>query len=262
MKTTRGLTLTALVLMTAACEDVPTFPALEIEPNEAAVETAIDLADALSQSVVEAGLADLPSDSLAPVPPDSIGLDRRHPSDRRPDARRPDDRRPNDRRPDARRPDDRRPDRGRAELAVALSGQAVSLATRLLQEHGADEEQERFLMHAEEQHRKAKAALEEGREVLAVELAQSATKTSLKAVVLPGGITAEEARMVHGLAADLLREAKVAVAANPTALNRHLLKVAEELFRKGSDKVTDAQASTRGVVPLWKSAVISSFLIG
>ena len=39
-------------------------------------------------------------------------------------------------------------------------------------------------------------------------------------------------------------------------------KVAEELFRKGSDQVTDAQASTRGVVPLWKSAVISSFLIG
>ena len=43
MKTTRGLTLTALVLMTAACEDVPTFPALEIEPSEASVETAMDL---------------------------------------------------------------------------------------------------------------------------------------------------------------------------------------------------------------------------
>ena len=80
--------------------------------------------------------------------------------------------------------------------------------------------------------------------------------------MLPGGITAEEARMIHGLAADLLPEAKAAVAANPTALRRHLLKVAEELFRKGSDQVTDAQASTRGVVPLWKSAVISSFLIG
>ena len=52
--------------------------------------------------------------------------------------------------------------------------------------------------------------------------------------------------MIHGLAADLLPEAKAAVAANPTALRRHLLKVAEELFRKGSDQVTDAQASTRG----------------
>ena len=78
-----------------------------------------------------------------------------------------------------------------------------------------------------------------------MELAQSATKTSLKAVVLPGGITAEEARMIHSLAADLLRQAEAAVAANPTALNRHLLKVAKELFRKGSDQVTDAQASTR-----------------
>ena len=68
--------------------------------------------------------------------------------------------------------------------------------------------------------------------------------------------------MIHSLAADLLRQAEAAVAANPTALNRHLLKVAKELFRKGSDQVTDAQASTRGVVPLWKSAVISSFLIG
>ena len=261
MKMTRGLTLTALVLMTAVCEDAPTFPALEIEPSEAAVETAMDLADVLSQAVVDAGLADVPSDSLTTSPTDSI-----QPNDRRPDARRPDDRRtdarrPDDRRPDARRPNDRRPDRGRAELAVALSGQAVALATRLLQEQGADEQQERLLMHAEEQHRKAKAALEEGREALAVELAHSATKTSLKAVVLPGGITAEEARMIHSLAADLLREAKTAVAANETALNRHLLKVAEELFRKGSDQVTDAQASTRGVVPLWKSAVISSFLI-
>ena len=247
MKTTRGLTLTALVLMTAACEDAPTFPALEIEPSEAAVETAMDLAYALSLSVVEAGLADVPSDSLTTSPTDSIPADSI---------------RPDDRRPDARRPNDRRPDRGRAELAVALSGQAVALATRLLHEQGADEQQERLLMHAEEQHRKAKAALQEGREAAAVELAQSATKTSLKAVVLPGGITAEEARMIHSLAADLLREAEAAVAANPTALNHHLLKVAEELFRKGSDQVTDAQASTRGVVPLWKSAVISSFLIG
>ena len=242
MKTTRALTLTALVLMTAACEDVPTFPALEIEPSEATVETAMDLADVLSQAVVDAGLADVPSDSLTTSPTDSI--------------------QPDDRRPDARRPDHRRPDHGRAELAVALSGQAVALATRLLHEQGADEEQKRLLMHAEEQHRKAKAALQEGREALAVELAQSATKTSLKAVVLPGGITEEEARMIHSLAANLLPEAQEAVAANPTALNRHLLKVAEELFRKGSDQVTDAQASTRGVVPLWKSAVISSYLIG
>ena len=292
MKTTRALTLTALVLMTAACEDVPTFPALEIEPSEATVETAMDLAYVLSQAVVDAGLADVPSDSLTTSPTDSIQPgdrrpDARRPNDRRPDARRPDDRRPDarrpddrrpdarrpddrrpdarrpdDRRPDARRPDDRRPDRGRAELAVALSGQAVALATRLLHEQGADEEQKRLLMHAEEQHRKAKAALQEGREALAVELAQSATKTSLKAVVLPGGITEEEARMIHSLAANLLPEAQEAVAANPTALNRHLLKVAEELFRKGSHQVTDAQASTRGVVPLWKSAVISSYLIG
>ena len=272
MKTTRALTLTALVLMTAACEDVPTFPALEIEPSEATVETAMDLADVLSQAVVDAGLADVPSDSLTTSPTDSIQPgdrrpDARRPNDRRTDARRPDDRRPDarrpdDRRPDARRPDHRRPDHGRAELAVALSGQAVALATRLLHEQGADEEQKRLLMHAEEQHRKAKAALQEGREALAVELAQSATKTSLKAVVLPGGITEEEARMIHSLAANLLPEAQEAVAANPTALNRHLLKVAEELFRKGSDQVTDAQASTRGVVPLWKSAVISSYLIG
>ena len=165
MKTTRGLTLTALVLMTAACEDAPTFPALEIEPSEAAVETAMDLAYALSLSVVEAGLADVPSDSLTTSPTDSIPADSI---------------RPDDRRPDARRPNDRRPDRGRAELAVALSGQAVALATRLLHEQGADEQQERLLMHAEEQHRKAKAALQEGREAAAVELAQSATKTSSK----------------------------------------------------------------------------------
>ena len=173
MKTTRGLTLTALDLMTAACEDVPNFPALEIESSEAAVETAMDQAYALSLSVVDAGLADVPSDSLTTSPTDSIPADSLRPYDRRPDARRPNDRRPDarrsdDRRPDARRPDDRRPDRGRAEVAVALSGQAVALATRLLHEHGADEEQKRLLTHAEEQHRKAKAALQEGREAAAV----------------------------------------------------------------------------------------------
>ena len=125
----------------------------------------MDLAYALSLSVVDAGLADVPSDSRTTSPTDSIPADSLRPYDRRPDARRP-----NDRRPDARRPDDRRPDRGRAEVAVALSGQAVALATRLLHEHGADEEQKRLLTHAEEQHRKAKAALQEGREAAAVEL--------------------------------------------------------------------------------------------
>ena len=143
-----------------------------------------------------------------------------------------------------------------------MSGQAVALATRLLHDHGADDEQQRLLKQAEESHRKAQAALDEGREALAVELAQAATLTSLKAVVLPGGITEEEARLIHNLAADLLPQAKAAVETNPTALNRHLLSVAEELFRKGSEQLSDPRGSTRGVVPLWKSAVISSYLIG
>ena len=252
MKTTRGLTLTALALMMAACQDAPTFPALEIETSQATVETAMDQAATLAQAVVEESLADVPSDSVIVRP-----TDRRRPDDHRPDRRRPDDHRP-----DGRRPDDRRPDRGRAELAVALSGEAVALASRLLQEQGADEEQKRLLQKAEELHRKAEAALEEGRDAAAVDLAHAATVTSLKALVLPGGITAEEARMIHDLAADLLPQARAAVAANPTALNRHLLAVAEKLFRQGSDKLSDPDRSTRGVVPLWKSAVISSYLIG
>ena len=97
MKITCGLTLMALVLLTAACEEVSTFPPLEIEPSEAAVETAMDLDDTLSQKVVNAGLVDVSSDSLTTIPSDST-------------------------RRDSRRPGDHRPDRSRAELAVALSG--------------------------------------------------------------------------------------------------------------------------------------------
>src|SRR5688500_11610439 len=89
MKTTRGITLTALAVLTGACQDAPTFPRLEKEPSEAAVGAALEQGAEQAQSVLEEALARLPGDSVRPKPdrprPDRDTTDtRRDPSDARP----------------------------------------------------------------------------------------------------------------------------------------------------------------------------------
>lgn len=241
MRTTPKIALTALALLLGACEDIPTFP--ELAPDaEAGIEAALDQAAAQAQAVVEDSLASLRDGEL-------------------PEGRaRRERRRPDDRRPDDRRPEDRPIREHRAELTVALGAEAVALATQWLEEHGAEEEQKRFLQHAEELLQKAEAALDEGRDAAAVELPGAASMTALKAVVLPRGVSDEEARMIHDLASDLLRLAGEAVADDPSDAKRHLLALAERLFEQGSSQL--ASGVTRSVVPLWKSATISSYLIG
>jgi hypothetical protein len=160
------------------------------------------------------------------------------------------------------RPEPHRPnDRGRVELAVALGAEAVEMAARLL-EPRADEQQKRLLAEARELQRQAEAALKEGHEGRAMELAEAASQTALKAVVLPGGITDQEARMIHDLAQDLLRQAAEAVKSDPTEMKRHLLSVAEQLFREGTEHLSGPRGSERALATLWKSAAISSWLIG
>ena len=75
---------------------------------------------------------------------------------------------------------------------VALGAEAVELATRLIGDPGtADTEQVEFLRTAMEFQTGAEAALEAGEDRRAVHLAKLAQWWSLKAVVLPGGITDE-----------------------------------------------------------------------
>jgi hypothetical protein len=235
MKTVRGITLMALALTIAGCQDAPTFPDLKTETSEAEQAAALDQAALQVQAALDEQLARGPVDTTAT---------RRDTTRTRPT--RPEPHRPND--------------RNRVDLAVALSGEAVELAARLLA-NGADEQQKRLLSEARELQRQAEHALAEGNDRRAMELSDAASQTALKAVVLPGGITEQEARMIHDVAQGLLRDAKAAVAKDPTELKRHLLSVAEQLFREGSEQL-GGRAMERALVALWKSASISSWLIG
>ena len=258
MKTPRALTLMALALMAGGCENGPTLPEVGTEfglDTEVQAAAALDQGAAQALAMVEESLGQLPDGAMPDGRPDRARTDsiqRRDLTDRV---------RPNDRRPDDRRPDDRRPVRDRrAKLAVALGAEAVALAERLLEGIDPSPEQLRHLEHARQLQRRAEAALDEGRNAAAVELAEAAQIAALKAVVLPDGVSEQEARAIHDLAADLLERARRAVAADPSEVKRHLLGLAERLFEKGSNQI--AAGSMRGVVALWKSAALSSFLIG
>ncbi|MCJ7628642.1 MAG: hypothetical protein MUO50_09665 [Longimicrobiales bacterium] len=150
----------------------------------------------------------------------------------------------------------------RAELAVALGAEAVELAKRLLgeQDGGADTEQAGLLATAEEFLAQSQRALEAGEDVPAAHLAHQAQWWALKAVVLPGGITDEEAPSILGLATTLLDQAGMAVGTDPTALQTALLTKATRMLESGKANVGNGVC--RGLGALWQSAVISSYLIG
>jgi hypothetical protein len=149
----------------------------------------------------------------------------------------------------------------RAELAVALGGEAVELAKRLLGDQPtADSESQEMLDTAEEFLKAAIEALEAGEEGRAIHLAHLAKWWALKAVVLPGGITDEEARFILGIAETLLAEARVAVGPEPTPLQEALLARAARLLERGKEALGNGVC--RGMGALWQSAVTSSYLIG
>jgi hypothetical protein len=150
----------------------------------------------------------------------------------------------------------------RAELAVSLGAEAIELAERILNDQAvADTESQEYLDTAEEFLAQARAALEAGEEARAAHLAHLAQWWALKAIVLPGGITDEEARFILDLAETLLTEAKDALSGvEPTELQAALLARAERLLERGKEKLGNGER--RGLGALWQSAVISSFLIG
>ena len=253
MNTRRVLTraaVVALAVVVTGCEDGPTLPdGGEAEAQAAAV---LEQEATQAQALVEQSLGVMPE---GPLPagrpyarPDSTST--------RPDSVR--------QRPDSLvRPDaDRiRADYSRrARLAIALATESVELAVRLLEGTDPIPEQLRYLNHAKGLVRRAHEAFEAGRPLVAVDLAQAAQIEALKAVVLPGGVTKEEARAIHGVAKELLEQARAAVGSDGTEIERHLLHLAHDLFELGTRQL--ANGSVRGVVALWKSAALSSFLIG
>jgi len=157
----------------------------------------------------------------------------------------------------------------RARLAVALGGSAVSLAERLIAadvvptdvaEGDVDHHRNRWLAHAHRMLEMAEQALAHGRFARAVHFAQHAQWSALKAVILPGGITTEELRAMVGLAETLHEQAKAALGEDPTELELRLFERAGRLIEIGIEKLEAGHK--RGVAALWRSAVISHWLIG
>lgn len=146
---------------------------------------------------------------------------------------------------------------GGAEISLALGASAVGLATRLLDEQGADEEQLTYLATAAEYQRAAEAALDAGDVEGAIHLSNLAEWTSLKAVVPPGGVTLEEARAMLEWAEGIYTEA---ASGDLTAEQTLLLQRARTLTDHGATAL--GSGSVRGVVPLWRAAVICSWLVG
>ena len=164
-------------------------------------------------------------------------------------------------------PGDVLPDRAR--LAVSLAGTAVALAERLvaadsmpvrqLGTSNVRDHQNRWLAHARRMLEKAEQALAAGHFVRAVHFAEHAHWSSLKAVILPGGITEVELRAMVVLARHLYDEAEIALGEEPTELEKRLFAQAGRLIERGEKMLADG--NKRGVAPIWRGAVISRWLM-
>jgi HEPN domain-containing protein len=158
----------------------------------------------------------------------------------------------------------------RAELAVSLAENAVQLAellvdapdtpVRTLGTTDVREHMNRWLVHAHRMLAMAQLALENGHNARAVHFAWHAQWSALRAVILPGGVTDEEISAMVDLAHELLDEAEVAIGADPTELQEHMLARAGRLIARGEELIADGYK--RGVAPVWRGAVISRWLIG
>jgi len=161
----------------------------------------------------------------------------------------------------------------RARLEVAFAGQALALAERLIAddvvptdvaETDVPQRQNRWLAHAARMLERAERALSNGRYARAVHFAQHAQWSALKAVILPGGITEGEVRAMISLAQTLHGEAVSTLAeledTGPTDIQLRVLNRAGDLIEIGIRKLEAGHK--RGVAALWRSAVMSRWLIG
>jgi len=153
----------------------------------------------------------------------------------------------------------------RARLEVALAGASLELAKRLIDSDPAGDPElhdrrNRWLDHAERMLSMAERALDQGFFGRAVHFARHAQWSALKAVILPGGITVEEARRMIEVAETLLGEAEASLGDAPTELERRILDRAADLLAIGVRRLDAGRR--RGVAALWRSATLSSWLIG
>ncbi len=149
---------------------------------------------------------------------------------------------------------------GRPEVWVELGGAAVDLATGILGAGTPDQEQLDLLAAAGEYQTLATEALAAGDRGRAVHFAHMAQWWSLKAVVIPGGISDEEVALILDLAKTLLADATAAVGSEPTDLEAALLAKATTMLGMGEGSV--ANGTCRGLGALWQVALIGTYLIG
>jgi hypothetical protein len=143
---------------------------------------------------------------------------------------------------------------GHPEVKIELGAAAVALAGSILDETGADEEQEELLAVAQTF---LDRALEEEDLRWAVHYAHLAEWWALKAVVLPGDVTDQEAQDMLSLAQELYAAA-VAGVEDPDELQAALLEMAERMLATGEENRSNG--TCRGLGALWQAAVISSYL--
>jgi HEPN domain-containing protein len=158
----------------------------------------------------------------------------------------------------------------RARLAVDLAAAAVTLAEHLIATDSVPVRElatidvtthrNRWLAHARRMLAMAQHALEQGHLLRAVHFAEHAQWSALKAVILPGGITEAELRAMVRVANRLHAAAVVEVGEDGTELQNLLLARAGRLIARGESMLADG--NKRGVVPVWRGAVISRWLIG
>ncbi len=154
----------------------------------------------------------------------------------------------------------------RARLEVALAASSIKLATRLIQSDAAvtdvavTDRQNRWLRHAHSMLELAERALGNGNYGRAVHFSHHAQWSALKGVILPGGITEEELKMMAQVAEELLGQARAAVGDDDTEARKRVLNRAVDLFEIGVRRLEAGQV--RGVAQLWRSATMSVWLIG
>ncbi len=170
------------------------------------------------------------------------------------------------------------PDRARFEVAMARS--AIALARRLIASDvvpatdvvstdlaptdsaSADvtDRRNRWLANAVRMLEKAEAALGNGNLARAVHFAHHAQWSALKAVVLPGGITPTEIRALLDLAQTLHVQAEEALGDDATEFQLRVFNRAGDLIEIGIRKLEAGHK--RGIAALWRSSMMSRWLIG
>lgn len=154
----------------------------------------------------------------------------------------------------------------RARLEVAFAGSSVALAKRLIASDAATtdlaiaDRQNRWLVHAEGLLALAERALSDGLYGRAVHFAHHAQWSALKAVILPGGVTRDELRMLIDVGTQLLEEAEASLGDTATELELRVFNRASGLLETGIRRVEAGYL--RGIAAVWRSSVMSAWLIG